>query len=264
MGILRKKTSILQICKTLHFSRGKVRNAIAFYKKHGTWENIPREKPIKTNLNDDRRIAKISKADPFLTSTQIRGQMVADYGVNVSAQTIRSRLNENGLYGRIAQKKPLLSIKNVKKRIQFATEHIQKGPNFWNMIVWSDESKFNVFGSDCKPSYRPPNKQLDPKYTKKTVKHGGASIMVWGCFTASGVGPLVKIEGIMNGEMYRHILINNLSGEYADNLPLAWIFQQDNDPKHTSKIVKSWLNQEAINVLQWPPQSPDLNPIENL
>jgi len=123
-------------------------------------------------------------------------------------------------------------------------EHIQKGPNFWNMIVWSDESKFNVFGSDGKPYVRrPPNKQLDPKYTKKTVKHGGASIMVWGCFIASGVCPLVKIEGIMNGKMDRDILINNLSGEYADNLPLAWIFQHENDPKHTSKIVKSWLNQ---------------------
>jgi len=88
--------------------------------------------------------------------------------------------------------------------------------------------------------------------------------MVSGCFTASGVGPLVKIEGFMNGEMYRDILINNLSEEYADNLPLAWIFRQENDPKHTSKIVKSWLNQEAINVLHWPPQSPDLNPKENL
>jgi len=113
--------------------------------------------------------------------------MAADYGVNVSAQTIRRRQNEFGLYGRIAQKKPLLSIKNVKKRLQFAREHVQKGPNFWNMIVWSDESKFNVFGSDGKPYVRrPPNKQLDPKNTKKTVKHGGASTMVWGCFTASG------------------------------------------------------------------------------
>ena len=77
--------------------------------------------------------------------------------------------------------------------------------------------------------------------------------MVWGCFTASGVGPLVKIKGIMNGEMYRDILRNKLS--------LAWIFQQDNDPKHCCKIVKSWLNQKGINFLQWPPQSPDLNPI---
>jgi len=56
----------------------------------------------------------------------------------------------------LPKKKPLLSIKNVKKRLQFAGEHIQKGPNFWNMIVWSDESKFNVFGSDGKPYVRRP------------------------------------------------------------------------------------------------------------
>jgi len=106
------------------------------------------------------------------------------------------------------------------------------------LIVWSDECKFNVFGSDGKPYVRrSPDKQLDPKYTKKTIKHGGASIMVWGCFTASGVGPLGKIEGIMNGEMDRDILVNNLSGEYADNLPLAWIFQQENDQQNSQVVA---------------------------
>jgi len=105
--------------------------------------------------------------------------MVADYGVNVSPQTIKRRQNEFGLYGRIAQKKTLLSIKNVIKRLQFRQRAYSKS-NFWNMIAWSDESKFNVFESDGKPYVRrPPNKQLDPKHTKKTVKHGGASIMVW-------------------------------------------------------------------------------------
>ena len=69
------------------------------------------------------------------------------------------------------------------------------------------------------------NKQLHTKYTKKTFKHDGALIMVWDCFTASGVGLLVKIKGIMNGEMYRDILRNHLSGDYVDNLSLACIIQ---------------------------------------
>ena len=158
-----------------------------------------------------------------------------------------------------------MSDKNLKERLRFAKEHIHKPPNFWNMIFWSDKSNLNVFGSDGKQYVRCPfNKQLHSEYTKKTIKHGGASIMVWDCFTASGVDPLIKIEGIMKGETFRDILSNNLSGEHADNLFLAWIFQQDNDPKHSCKIVKSWLNQEGINVLQWPQQSPDLNPIKNL
>ena len=61
MGILRKKISVLQICMILNFSDGKLRNAIAFYKNHGTCENIPCEKPRKTSLHDDRLIAELSK-----------------------------------------------------------------------------------------------------------------------------------------------------------------------------------------------------------
>ena len=109
------------------------------------------------------------------------------------------------------KKQPLGLDKNVKKRPQFAKEHIHKNPNFCHMIAWTYESKLNVFGSDAKQR-RPPNKQLNLKYTKNIVKHGDASIMIWSCFTASWLGLLVQIEGIMNGEIYRDIP-RNLSGQ---------------------------------------------------
>ena len=125
--------------------------------------------------------------------------MAADYGVQVLVLTIRRLLNEFELYGRIAKKISLLSDKNFKNNLQFDNKScFTKVPIF----VWSDESKFNVLGSDAKQNVRrPPNKQLNPKYIKKVVKHDDASILIWSCFTASWLGPLMKIEGILNGEI---------------------------------------------------------------
>ena len=101
--------------------------------------------------------------------------------------------------------------------------------------------------------------------TIPTVKLGGGSIMLWGCFSVAGTARLVRIEGKMNGAKYREILDENLLQSTQDlRLGQIFTFQQDNDPKHTDKTTQEWLRDKSLNVLEWRSQRPDLNPIEHL
>ncbi len=144
-----------------------------------------------------------------------------------------------------------------KARKQFAEDKQTKDMDYWNHVLWSDESKTNLFGSDCVKSVRrQPGEEYKDKWVLPTVKHGGGSVMVWGCMSAAGTGELQFIEGTMNANMYCDILKQRL-GRRA-------VFQHDNDPKHTSKTTTALLKKLRVKVMDWPILSPDLNPIEHL
>ena len=133
-------------------------------------------------------------------------------------------------------------------------------------MMWSDGTRIEPFGiNSTHRVWRKRNAEYNPKNTVPTVKHGGGNLMLWGCFSAKGTGQLHRNEGRMNGVMYWEILGDNLLPSVrALKMGRGWIFQHDNDPKHTAKATKEWLKKKHIKVLEWPSQSPDQNPIKNL
>ncbi|CDQ57702.1 unnamed protein product [Oncorhynchus mykiss] len=84
------------------------------------------------------------------------------------------------------------------------------------------------------------------------MKHRGGSIMMWGCFAAGGTGALHKKDGIMRKENDVDTLKQHFKTSVRKLiLGPKWVFQMDNDPKHTSKVVAKWLKDNKVKVLEW-------------
>lgn len=210
-----------------------------------------------TTAKQDERIVKMAKTEHNITSTKIQGIMEKK-GVDISARTIRRRLHESGGKYTNEISKPLLSENHRKKRLEWAKLH----QNFdWNRVIFTDESTFQIF---------PPKKKVwqfgKRKKICRTVKHS-AKVHVWGCFSALGFGKLVCFRRNLNGEFMCKVYEQGLlpsSSEFFGAGNLDWFLQEDNDPKHRSKIAQNWKAKEGISVLPWPSMSPDQNPIENV
>ena len=115
-----------------------------------------------------------------------------------------------------------------------------------------------------------PGETAKDHHIRDTVKHGGGCLMVWNCITWYGPGWIVDVGHNMDRFVYLSVLQDDLlhiMSHYSDENGLPeghFIFMQDNDPKHKSNVVMEWLRNSEIKVLEWPAQSPDLNPIENV
>ncbi len=135
----------------------------------------------------------------------------------------------------------------------------------WSKVLFSYESKFLIsFGNQGPRVWRKGGEAHSPSCLKSSVKFP-QSVMIWGAMSSAGVGPLCFLKTNVTSPVYQEILEHFMLPS-ADQLfkDADFLFQQDLAPAHTAKSTKSWLNDHGVGVLDWPANSPDLNPRENL
>ena len=224
-------------------------------------------RPTVLSSRQEWEIARLARSGKCTTSVDVRNHLENVGLAAVSLTTVRRSLRQSGLVARVHKKKPLLLPHHQSSRLAFARKYENWTVSDWRKVIWSDETKVNLFGSDGRYYCwkKPGDPDLDHHF-KPTVKHGGKSLILWGCMTAQGIGYMAKVDNGMDAKLYVEILKGELMqtinyyGLKKDQI----VFQHDNDPKHTANLTKKWLSKSKLSVLDWPPQSPDLNPIEHL
>lgn len=157
--------------------------------------------------------------------------------------------------------KPQLEDHHKVARLEWAKKYMSFDIE-WSRDIFSDEKKFNLDGPDGFHSYwhdiRKEEKQLMSR------QHGGGCVMIWGAFSMDGKTPLAIVNRNMNSTKYCNQLEAHLL-PFGEKLGGPnWIFQQDNASIHASKETTAWFSNKNVNIMKWPAQSSDLNPIENL
>ena len=173
-------------------------------------------------------------------------------GCSVTKRTISNEMLRNGLESRRPKKTPLLLKRYRDARLKFVRRHKEKENSFWERVLWTDETKIELFGHNYRNHVeRKDGEAFSPKNTAPTIKFGGGRIMIWECFSAKGVGKISVIDCKMNPPKYQQILQENLMSSVESlGLPCDYIFQQDKSVhgfEFNWELVANFINSNPKN-----------------
>jgi transposase len=234
------------------------------------FENKPRSgRPKKITARGARALVRTACQDTRMTLKVLATPSKS--GKKLNHHTVAIVLKSFGKAKRRPRKKPFLSPLHKKKRREHCrAEKAMKRNN--QRVCWSDEVTFEV-GEDLNTFWVTRGSGREEEYADRnlrpTFKSGRTTVGAWSCFCGDEMGPLYMLpEGEnMTAKWYKYVLqwyfipfYERMRAKYGDEV----VMQEDNALWHTAKIITKYLKNKKVKRMKWPPQSPDLNPIENL
>lgn len=249
------KLTTRQIAEKIGRSQSVVSHFIRNPSSYGKNMHKPTRKALTTS--EERRILR-EASNSTCSAVKIRQNL----GVNASIATVRRVIRKAKHLKRlkIKEKPPLTDVRK-QSRCVYARNHMAWNRE-WHQVVFSDEKRFNLDGPDGYNYYFHDLRKEEHFLTRHHSREGG--IMVWGAISYYGTFEIQFVSSRMNANKYKEVLQNAFP--HFSNIfgSLPWTFQQDNAPIHTSRVVKKWISEQNVKLMEWPPYSPDLNIIENL
>jgi hypothetical protein len=223
----------------------KNRKSLDFKRKSG--------RPSKLNEVDRRRATQLAAYHREWSALKISKVVNLRGETSVSPRTIQRHLKKCGFFKLLPTIKPMLTKLMKLKRVRWCHEMIRREID-WKKVVFSDESMFQLFRHGKALWGKKRQKRARPKHPPQ--------FMVWGGISYRGNTCLKVINGSVKKEDYMQIMDECLLENSNCLYPDGWIYQQDNAPPHVAVLTKEWFVENQVDVLDWPPGSPDLNPIE--
>lgn len=217
-------------------------------------------RPKISNAEQDGAFLDNLRENPFNTARQA----VFETNFPGSWVTACRRVKNSEIINFASAKKNILTEENKQSRIIFCLNYIYRPINFWNTVIFSDEKVFKSCNDGRLRVYRPVNSRFSERYVSPRNKSGRFSVNVWAWISILGPGVAWRIDGRFNAVAYLDILQNVMLPSVEQLYPNDFIFQQDNCPIHTARIITQWYQNNNIEILPWPSCSPDMNPLENV